>query len=165
MTTFRTISVAALLVLGLAITALGQDPVAPPAPPPPDDPIRQLNLTPEQRQQIRRLTAETRDERQTTNQRLRAANAALDQALDADPLDENLVEQRINEVAAAQAAQTRMRAHFEMRIRRLLSSEQLAILRRLHLQIRDVLAPQRQNNPTNPRRPNVDAFRPNPRRP
>jgi Spy/CpxP family protein refolding chaperone len=149
----------------LAITALGQDPVAPPAPPPSDDPIRQLNLTPEQRQQIRRLTAETRDERQTTNQRLRAANAALDQALDADPLDENLVEQRINEVAAAQAAQTRMRAHFEMRIRRLLNSEQLAILRRLHLQIRDVLAPQRQNNPTNPRRPNVDAFRPNPRRP
>ena len=165
MTTFRTISVAALLVFGLAITALGQDPVAPPAPQPPDDPIRQLNLTPQQRQQIRRLTAETRDERQTTNQRLRAANAALDQALDADPLDETLVEQRINEVAAAQAAQTRMRAHFEMRIRRLLNSEQLAVLRRLHLQIRDVLAPQRQNNPANPRRPNVDAFQPNPRRP
>ena len=165
MTTFRTISVAALLVFGLALTALGQDPGAPSAPPPPDDPIQKLNLTPEQRQQIRRLTAETRDERQTTNQRLRAANAALDQALDADPLDENLVEQRINEVAAAQAAQTRMRAHFEMRIRRLLNSEQLAVLRRLHLQIRDVLAPQRQNNPTNPRRPNVDAFQPNPRRP
>jgi len=165
MTTLRTISVAALLVFGLAITALGQDPAAPLAPAPPDDPIRQLNLTPEQRQQIRRLTAETRDERQTTNQRLRAANAALDQALDADPLDENVVEPRINEVAAAQAAQTRMRAHFEMRIRRLLNSEQLAVLRRLHLQIRDVLAPQRQNNPTNPRRPNVDAFQPKPRRP
>jgi Spy/CpxP family protein refolding chaperone len=162
MRTFRTISVAALLVFSLAITALGQDT---PATPTPDDPIRQLNLTPEQRQQIRRLTAETRDERQTTNQRLRAANAALDQALDADPLDENVVEQRINEVAAAQAAQTRMRAHFEMRIRRLLNSEQLAVLRRLHLQIRDVLAPQRQNNPTNPRRPNVDAFQPKPRRP
>ena len=165
MTTFRTISVAALLVFGLAITTLAQDPVGPPAPPPPNDPIEQLKLTPEQGQQIRRLFAATRDARQNTNQRLRAANAALDQSLDADPLDENLVEQRINEVAAAQAAQTRMRAHFEMRIRRLLNSEQLAILRRLHLQIRDVVNPPRPNNPTNPRRPNVDAFQPNPRRP
>ena len=160
MTTLRTISAAALLVFGLAISAVAQEPPAPPA-----DPIQQLNLTPEQRQQIRRLTAETRDERQTTNRRLREANAALDQALDADPLDENLVEQRINEVAAAQAAQTRMRAHMEMRVRRLLSSEQLATLRRLRLQIRDVMSPQRPNNPNNPRRPNVDAFRPNRRRP
>lgn len=155
MTTFKTISLAALLVFGSTISALAQDPPA-------ADPIQQLNLTPEQRQQIRRLTAETRDERQATNRRLREANAALDQALEADPIDENLVEQRINEVAAAQAAQTRMRAHMEMRIRRLLNSEQIATLRRLRLQIRDVMAPQRQNNP---RRPNVDAFRPNPRRP
>ena len=162
MTTFRTISLAALLVFGATISALAQDP---PAPPSSADPIQQLNLTPEQRQQIRRLTAETRDERQNTNRRLREANIALDQALDAEPLDENLVEQRINEVAAAQAAQIRLRAHMEMRIRRLLNSEQLATLRRLHLQLRDVMAPQRQNNQTNPLRPNVDAFRPNRRRP
>lgn len=161
MTTFRTISLATLLVLGLAISALAQDPTAPP----PNDPIQQLNLTPEQRQQIRRLTAESRDERQATNRRLREANAALDQALDADVIDESLVEQRINEVAAAQAAQTRMRAHMEMRIRRLLNSEQIATLRRLRLQIRDVMAPRRPNSPNNSRRPNVDAFRPNPRRP
>jgi Spy/CpxP family protein refolding chaperone len=165
MTTFRTISVAALLVFGLAISAMAaQDPSAP-ASPSATDPIQQLNLTPEQRQQIRMLTRDTQEERRTTNLRLRAANAALDQALDAEPIDENLVEQRINEVAAAQAAQTRMRAHMEMRIRRLLTAEQVATLRRLRLQIRDVMAPQRQNNPNNSRRPNVDAFRPNPRRP
>jgi Spy/CpxP family protein refolding chaperone len=162
MRTFRTISLAALLVFGSTFSALAQDP---PAPPPPTDPIQQLNLTPEQRQQIRRLTAETRDERQNTNRRLREANIALDQALDAEPLDENVIEQRINEVAAAQAAQIRMRAHMEMKIRRLLNSEQLATLRRLRLQLRDVMAPQRQNNQTSPRRPRVDAFRPNPRRP
>lgn len=161
MTTFRTISVATLIVFCLAISALAQDPPASP----PSDPIQQLNLSPEQRQQIRRLTAETRDERQNTNRRLREANAALDQALDADQIDENLVEQRINEVAAAQAAQTRMRAHMEMRVRRLLNSEQIATLRRLRLQIRDVMNPQRPNNPNAPRRPNVDAFRPNPPRP
>src|SRR5688572_25978274 len=148
--TFRTISLASLLVLGLAISAAAQDPPAPPPPPAPTaDPIQQLNLTPEQRQQIRRLTEETRQERQATNVRLRQANAALDRALDADPLDENLVEQRINEVAAAQAAQIRMRAHMEMRIRRLLDTEQIATLRRLHLPIRDVIAPQRPNAPNN----------------
>jgi len=159
--TFRTISLAVLLVLGLAISAAAQDQTMPP----PADPIQQLNLTPEQRQQIRRLMADTQQERQNTNRTLREANQALDRALDADPLDENVVEQRINEVAAAQAAQTRMRAHMELRVRRLLYPEQLATLRRLKLQLRDVVAPQRQNNPNNPRRPNADSFRPTPRRP
>jgi Spy/CpxP family protein refolding chaperone len=161
MTTFRTISAAVFLVFGIVISTVAQDPPAPAT----ADPIQQLHLSPEQRQQIRRLTAETRDERQNTNRRLREANAALDQALDADQIDENLVEQRINEVAAAQAAQTRLRAQMEMRVRRLLNPEQITTLRRLRLQIRDVLAPQRQNNPNPQRRPNVDAFRPNPRRP
>jgi Spy/CpxP family protein refolding chaperone len=161
MTTFKTISAAVVLVFGLAVSALAQDPPAPQL----TDPIQQLNLSPEQRQQIRRLTADSRDERQNVNRRLREANVLLDQALDADQIDESLVEQRINEVAAAQAAQTRMRAHMEMRVRRLLNPEQIATLRRLRLQIRDVMAPQRQNNPNTPRRPKVDAFRPNPRRP
>jgi len=161
--TFRTISLAALLALGMAISAMGQDPPPPPAPA--GDPIQQLNLTPEQRQQIRRLTQETQEERRTTNLRLRQANAALDRALYTDPIDENVIEQRINEVAAAQGAQTRMRAHLELRIRRLLDPEQIATLLRLKLNIRDVMAPQRPNNPNNQRRPNVDAFRPNPRRP
>jgi Spy/CpxP family protein refolding chaperone len=159
--TFRTISLAALLLLGLAISAMAQDQTMPP-PPTPADPIQQLNLTPEQRQQIRRFMAETQPERQNTNRRLRESNEALDRALDADPIDENVIEQRINDVAAAQAAQTRMRAHMELRVRRLLSTEQLATLRQLKLQIRDVMNPQRQNNP---RRPNADAFRPAPRRP
>jgi len=162
--TFRTISLAAVLLLGLAISATAQDQTMP-APPPPADPIQQLNLTPEQRQQIRRFMAETQQERQNTNRRLREANEALDRALDTDPIDENVIEQRINDVAAAQAAQTRMRAHMELRVRRLLSTEQLATLRNLKLQIRDVMNPQRQNNPNNPRRPNADAFRPAPRRP
>ncbi len=151
--TLRTISLAALLLLISGFTVSAQNPV---------DPILQLNLTPEQRQKIRLLTQETRDERQATNRGLREANAALDQALEADPVDENLVEQRLNELAAAQAAQTRMRVHMELRIRRLLYPEQLATLKRLRLQIRDVMNPQRQNNP---RRPNADAFRPNVRRP
>ena len=150
--TFRIFSLAVLILVSTFATAAQE----------PADPIQQLNLTPEQRQKIRRLTQETRDERQATNQRLRAANAALDQAIDAEPIDENLVEQRLNELAAAQAAQTRVRVHMELRVRRLLYPEQLATLKRLRLQVRDVMNPQRQNNP---RRPNADAFRPNANRP
>ena len=135
--TFQTISLAVLIFVS-GFTAFAQEP---------PDPIMQLNLTPEQRQKIRRLTQETRDERQATNQRVRLANAALDQALEAEPIDETVVEQRLNELAAAQAAQTRMRVHMELRIRRLLYPEQLATLKRLRLQVRDVMNPQRQNNP------------------
>lgn len=160
---FKRFSIVTLLMLVSAISATAQDQPAPAAPP--ADPIQQLNLTPQQRQQIRRLTEETREERQTTNRRVRDSQVALNQALDAEPVDENVVNQRINELAAAQAAQLRMRIGMELRIRRLLYPEQLATLRRLRLQLRDVINPQRPDNPNNPRRPNVDAFRPNRRRP
>ncbi len=156
MTLKRTLLTLCILTLS-AGSALAQN-----LPLPADDPILQLNLTPEQRQRIRILTEQTREEAQLTNRRLREANIALDQALDAEPVDDNLVEQRINELAAAQSAHLRMRIHRELRIRRLLYPEQLATLRRLRLQVRDVMNPQRQNNP---RRPRADAFRPNSRRP
>ncbi len=114
-------------------------------PEPATDPIEQLRLSPDQRQAIRRIVADGRDERQMTNRRVREANVALDQALDTQPTDENLVEQRIDELAAAQAAQLRMRIHTEMKIRRILRPEQLATLQRLRLQVRDVMNPQRLN--------------------
>ena len=129
-------------------------------PEPTTDPIEQLRLTPDQRQAVRQIVADTRIERQMTNRRLREANVALDQALDAEPANENLIEQRINEVAAAQGAQLRMRINTEIKIRRILRPDQLATLRRLRLQGRDVLAPQRMNNP---RRPAArEGFRPRP---
>ena len=152
-------SLTALLLLLVATTfAVAQQPgnqqdsaLAP-------DPIEQLRLTPEQRQAIRQIVAETKVERQTTNQRLREANAALDQALDAEPTDENLVEQRVNELATAQTAQLRLRIRTEMKIRRILHPEQIATLRRLRLQVRDVMNPQRMNN----RVPANQGFRPRP---
>ena len=122
------------------------------------DPIEQLRLTPDQRQAVRQIVAESKAERQSTNQRLREANVALDQALDAEPGDETVIEQRISEVAAAQAAQLRLRIHTEMKIRRLLRPEQIATLRRLRLQVRDVMNPQRMNN----RVPANQGFRPRP---
>jgi Spy/CpxP family protein refolding chaperone len=142
-----------LLSLIIILTA-GSFALAQQEPEPTTDPIEQLRLSPDQRQAIRRIVAEGRDERQMTNRRVREANVALDQALDAQPTDENLIEQKINDLAAAQAAQLRMRIHTEMKIRRILRPDQLATLQRLRLQLRDVMNPQRLN-----RRPQ-QTFRP-----
>jgi Spy/CpxP family protein refolding chaperone len=147
------LSVAILILSAATFVSAQQEPGAS------GDPIEQLRLTPDQRQAIRRIMAESRDERQSTSRRLREANIALDQALDAEKTDENVVEQRINELSTAQAAQLRLRIHTEMKIRRILRAEQLATLRRLRLQVRDVMNPQRRNNQRVP--PN-QGFRPQP---
>lgn len=136
-----------------------QDPEAPVAG---DDPIAQLRLTPEQRQRIRIIVEDTKLERQMTNRKMREAQVALDQALDAEPIDDSVIEQRINDLAVAQAAQLRMRIHLEMRIRRELRPEQLATLRRLRLQVRDVMGSQQPQNRLN-QRPGREALRPNQR--
>ena len=126
------------------------------------DPIAHLHLTPEQRRRIRMIAEDTKDERQAANRRVRQAQVALDQALDAELIDDSVIEQRINDLAAAQAAQLRMRIQFEMRIRRELRPEQLAMLRQLRLQVRDVMGAQRPQNQLN-QRSGREALRPNQR--
>ena len=145
--TSRTILLAAVLIITCAGFSYAQEYA-----PPPPDPITQLQLTPDQRQRVRLILEENKDERQSINRRVREANVALDQALDAETPDENVIEQRINDLAAAQTAQTRMRIHTEMKIRRELTPEQLATLRRLRLQVRDFVNGQR---PLNPPRRNI----------
>jgi len=130
------------------------------------DPIQQLRLTPEQRQRIRIIFGENKDERQLANRRLREANFALEQSLDAEPVDENLIDQRINELAAAQAAQTRMRIRMELKIRRELRPEQLAVWHTIRLQLKDFAGVQRPvDQPSGPnlrpnRRPNSNTLAP-----
>ncbi|HJU91421.1 MAG TPA: periplasmic heavy metal sensor [Pyrinomonadaceae bacterium] len=155
--TFMTL-LAAVLFFTVAVPVFGmQDPAPQDVPP---DPIEQLRLTPEQRQRIRMIVEENKLERQRTNRRLREANVALDQALDSEPVNESVIDQRVNELAAAQAAQLRMRIQTEIKIRRELRPEQLAMLRQLRLQIRDVVGGQRPAN-TFQQRPGRNALRPN----
>src|SRR5919205_1423910 len=129
---------AAVLVFTAPVSSYAQEPESPA-----QDPIQQLRLTPEQRQRIRTILQENKDGRQATNRRLREANIALEQALDADPADENVIEQRINDLAADQAAQMRMRIRVELNIRRELRPEQLAVWRQLRLQLKDFAGAQR----------------------
>lgn len=146
------IVLAAALLFSCAGFSYAQE-LAPPTP----DPIEQLRLTPEQRQRVRMIFEENKNERQSINRRLREANVALDQALDAEPTDEAVIDQRLNELATAQAAQMRMRIYTELKIRRELRPEQLTILRRLRLQAKDFVNGQRPLNqrPLNPQRRNL----------
>lgn len=101
------------------------------------DLVRQLNLTPEQREQIRSIRERNKEERAAINERLRVTNRALEETLDSDNPDEAVVDQRVSDVAAAQAAANRMRILTEIRIRRVLTVEQRNILRGLQRQARE----------------------------
>ncbi|HEV2884920.1 MAG TPA: Spy/CpxP family protein refolding chaperone [Pyrinomonadaceae bacterium] len=111
------------------------------------DPIRQLNLSPEQREQIRAIREENRSERAAINSRVGEANRQLELALDSDTPDEAVVEQRMREVAAAQAAAMRMRILTEVKIRRVLTAEQRSLLRSLRMRARDVRRERRREGP------------------
>jgi len=161
------VAIVSAVIAFCAMNVVAQDPQTQTLAPQPTDPIEQLRLTPEQRQQIRAVREETKPERALINRRLREANAALQQALDVDNPDDTLIEQRIREVGAAQTASMRMRIQMEVRIRRILTPEQLATLRAIRNQIqnerpgRDVLRPNQSNGlaPLFPRR-NVPPRRP-----
>ena len=118
------------------ISCLAQQPQQPypQQPAPVDDAIRELGLTPDQENRIRAIREETKQERAAINQRLREANRVLEVALDADAPDEAVVEQRLRDVANAQAAQMRMRVLTELRILRVLSPEQRLRWRELRQQ-------------------------------
>ncbi|MDQ5845990.1 MAG: Spy/CpxP family protein refolding chaperone [Acidobacteriota bacterium] len=101
------------------------------------DPIRQLNLTPEQREQIRTIREQSKEERDRINERLRETNRALEAALDSDNPVEAAVEERVREVMAAQAAAMRLRVLTEVKIRRVLTVEQKTLLRTLREQAQE----------------------------
>jgi Spy/CpxP family protein refolding chaperone len=101
------------------------------------DPIRQLNLTAEQREQVRSIRQSNQAERIAITDRLREANRLLEESLNSENPDEAVIEERVRDVAAAQSAVMRMRVLTEVRIRRVLTPEQRIVLRSLQRQARD----------------------------
>jgi Spy/CpxP family protein refolding chaperone len=108
-----------------------------------EDPIRELNLTPEQRQTIRTIRQENQEERASINRRLREANQSLQEALDVDNPDEATIEPLLRQVGMLQAEQMRLRVLSEVRIRRVLTPEQQELLRNFRMARRL----RRQSNP------------------
>jgi Spy/CpxP family protein refolding chaperone len=93
-----------------------------------------LNLTSDQAQQIRRIYSDLREERQAANFRLRTAQRALTEAIQAPTPDEALIEQRSKELADAQSNTIRLRSLTEARILQVLTPEQRLKLRQLRAQ-------------------------------
>ena len=141
----RAAAAAALLLFACAAVAHAQPPADDSQPPPPEerarprreaagpDLVRALNLSPEQRTEIARIRREVAPQTMAANQRVRRARLALEEAVYAPAADEALIEQRAAEVAAAEGARARLRAQTELRIRRLLTPDQLNAFRELRL--------------------------------
>jgi Spy/CpxP family protein refolding chaperone len=162
--TVRTIlPIIAILVLvtanAVAQSPQDQQPNAPPQGAAPDL-LEQLRLTPEQQQKIRQIQRDTKDERTAITLRLRESNRALEDALDAETLDDSLIEQRMQAVSAAQAAQLHLRIQTEVRIRRVLNPDQLAVWHDLRLKAGDLIRRRQDNRSL---RPGMEGLRPNQR--
>ncbi|HVF86909.1 MAG TPA: Spy/CpxP family protein refolding chaperone [Pyrinomonadaceae bacterium] len=91
--------------------------------------LTRLNLSPEQRAQIVGIRRRSEGEGRVLVQRLRRARRALDASIYAENVDDKLIEEGVREVAAAQAEVVRLRAVTELRLRRVLTPEQLGLLR------------------------------------
>ena len=134
-----------IITIACCVMVVAQDPQTPQDPPSTTDPIEQLRLTPEQRQKIRAIRESSRQERAVVNRRLRETNIALQLAMDAETIDEALIEERLRDASAAQAAAMRLRIHNELKIRRVLTREQLATLKSLQVQAQQLNRERNQN--------------------
>lgn len=96
--------------------------------------MQRLNLTREQRQSLREIRQQSESELRDLTRRVRLARRALDEAVYADTADEALVEQRSRELAVLQNLLTHARAVTELKVRRVLTDEQLRLFRNLRRQ-------------------------------
>jgi Spy/CpxP family protein refolding chaperone len=96
--------------------------------------MQRLNLTPEQRTQLREIRLRNEPEARELTRRVRLARRALDEAIYADAVNESLIEQRAHALSDAQAALVQLRAATELKVRRVLTTEQLQLFRDLRIQ-------------------------------
>jgi Spy/CpxP family protein refolding chaperone len=87
-------------------------------------PLRQLDLTEAQRQQIRQLTERHRTDVRPLLERLRSAASAQQQAMNAVPVDEGRVRAAVEDLARVQADVAVQQARFQSDIFTLLTPEQ-----------------------------------------
>lgn len=125
--------------------------------------MRELGLSQEQIQQIRRMNAERKPEMNQAQRRLRMANRALDQAIYSDSVNDEEVQTRLKEFQAAQADMVRLRFTNELAVRKILTPEQLVRFRELRQNFAAQRRQNMRNNPANRRlRLRNRPLRPNP---
>jgi Spy/CpxP family protein refolding chaperone len=122
--------------------------------------LMRLNLTPEQLTRLREIRRESEQQLRAFTRRVNAARRALDEAIYADEANETLVEDRARELSQAQAALVRLRAETELRVRRVLTAEQLQSFRDLRQRARLRQRAQRRLGRHNQQQRPVPAERP-----
>lgn len=135
----RTILVFALLLLTAVFsTVRAQDETAPNDAPTQNlnqkrrpNLLAELDLSPDQVQQIRRLNREKQISRRDATQRLREANKTLDAAIYADNADETEIQEKLKAAQSAQAEVLKIRATTEFAVRKILTPAQLIKFREI----------------------------------
>ena len=93
--------------------------------------LPQLNLSPEQHAQLLAIARQHHIELNAAQLRLREARRALNQAIYAEHTDQNIVRERAHEVAVAQETLINLNAQSELKVRQVLTPEQLRRFRQL----------------------------------
>jgi len=93
--------------------------------------LRELGLSPEQIQQLRRMRSARRPVEQEARRRFREANRSLNEAIYADSTSDEEVRTRLKEFQLAQAELARTKFTGELADRKVLTPEQLAKFREL----------------------------------
>lgn len=102
--------------------------------------FRQLGLTRDQIEKIKRLNIDRKPLMEAAQARVREASRLLDQGIYADELDETAIAGKVKDVIAAQAEVQKLRYMNELGVRKILSPEQLVRFR----QLREQFAAERQ---------------------
>jgi periplasmic protein CpxP/Spy len=119
-------------------------------------PFAQLNLSDDQRQEIRRIMDEHRTERQSVMQRLREARKAQADAVQAVPADESAIRARSAELSKAETDAALLRAKVHTAIFNVLTPDQQTKAKELRAereQRRQEWRNQRQAAPSQPQAP------------
>jgi len=151
-----------LIFVGLLLTVSfravkAQDEIAPTAAPvqdfnkkPRPNLLAELELSPEQIRQIRRLNREKQPLLREAQQRLGEAKQNLDQAIYADTADESDVQSKLKELQIAQAEVFKIRSTTEFAVRKILTVGQLGKFREIRQRFMQTIE-KRQNQPRNRR--------------
>ncbi len=91
--------------------------------------LSELDLSPNQIQQIRRINADKRPLVREAQQKWREANRRLDQAIYADNADETEIQARLKDAQIAQAELIKIRSTTEFAVRQILTPDQLVKFR------------------------------------
>jgi protein CpxP len=93
--------------------------------------FQQLDLTDDQKAQLKTIAESHRDEFREAGQKVGAAREAMRALLEADQIDENAIRAKSTEVAAAEAEVAILNAKVRQQSMQVLTSEQLAKLKEL----------------------------------